>query len=40
MTVSSIVRFFKFTIGFAQIKIGTQLISQSFALWKNNFIKL
>lgn len=40
MTMSSIVWFFKFTIGFAQIKIGMPLISQSFALLKNNFIKL
>ena len=40
MTMSSIVWFFKFTIGFGQIKIGTPLISQSFALQKNNFIKL
>lgn len=40
MTMSSIVWFFKFTIGFGQIKIGMPLISQSFALLKNNFIKL
>ena len=43
MTMSSIVRFFKFTIGFGQIKIGTHLfrnLRTYFTLLKNNFIKL
>lgn len=37
MTMSSIVWFFKFTIGFAQIKIGTPLISHYGKITSLNF---